>query len=119
MRGSRNQIRVLVQRFVALPPVVRMAITKRLLELYGAEQALREAGESRSIGARPPKSFVEEFWDEVEHAHNDRPGTVNPFAEESRAGGGGGGGFKSAPEIDGAGGFFSWRKHPSELLALL
>jgi hypothetical protein len=117
MRSSTNQIKALVQRFVSLQPAVRMKVTKRLLELYSSEQASRAAKPSGgSVSPLLRKSFLEQFWDEVEHAHGDCPSTVNPFTEERRL---------KAREVGGApstkeqGGYFPWHIRPSDLFALL
>jgi hypothetical protein len=68
MGSSRNPIKALANRFVSLPPLIRMKITKTLLEVYTSEQS--------------EKSFLERFWDEVEKAHGDRSDAVNPFTKE-------------------------------------
>ena len=60
-----NPIKALANRFVSLPPLVRMRVTKTLLEIY-------TSGSSE-------KSFLEVFWDEVEKAHGDHSNGVNPF----------------------------------------
>ena len=112
-----NQIRALAHRFVSLPPVVRMQLSKRLLELYGSEQAAREA-ERRddSCGPLLRKSFLEQFWDEVEEAHGDHRGAINPFTEERRS-------IarkpKGAARGDERGGCLPCRPEQSKLLALL
>lgn len=72
MSSLTNPIKALAQRFVSLPPLLRMKLTKKLLELYSSDQA---AG----------KSFLEQFWDEVEEAHGDHLHMANPFREESRS----------------------------------
>ena len=72
MSNSMNPIKALAQRFVSLPPLLRMKLTKKLLELYGSNESSE-------------KSFLEQFWDEVEDAHGDHLRTVNPFREESRS----------------------------------
>jgi hypothetical protein len=63
-----------------------MKVTKKLLELYSSDQAAREAGQSN--GSSHPargKSFLEQFWDEVENAHGDHPRAVNPFTQERKS----------------------------------
>jgi hypothetical protein len=114
MRSSMNPIKVLVQRFVSLPPAVRMTVTKRLLELYSAEQAARGSEASHEAsGPAARKSFLEQFWDEVEEAHGDDQNMTNPFKNE---GGARGLGIEDAPELRG---FFPWPKQTSNLIALL
>jgi hypothetical protein len=68
MVSSMNPIKALVQRFVSLPLPARMRVTKRLLELYGSEQA-----------------SLEEFWDAVEEGYGDGAREVNPFRQEREA----------------------------------
>jgi hypothetical protein len=94
-----------------------MKVTKRLLELYSSEQATRETTPSgASVSPLLKKSFLEQFWDEVEKAHGDHPNAVNPFTEERRS---------KAREVGGAtkinepGGYLPWRMGPSDLFALL
>jgi hypothetical protein len=75
-----NPIKALVQRFAALPLSLRMQVTKRMLELSSvSDQGFGAAGAALS----PPagKSFLEEFWDEVERAHGDDSQAVNPFTQ--------------------------------------
>ena len=86
MNSSMNPIRTLVQRFVSLQPLVRMKVTKKLLELYSSDQASREAEPSgASVSPLLRKSFLEQFWDEVEAAHGDQQSTANPFTQERSA----------------------------------
>ncbi|MDT4896944.1 MAG: hypothetical protein QOH25_2021 [Acidobacteriota bacterium] len=112
-----NPIKVLAYRFVSLPPLVRMEVTKKLLELYSSDQAAR--GVEQSNDSRRPvtgKSFLEQFWDEVENAHGDHRDAVNPFTQERKS---------REPEVkavDDAGeqeGYFPWRIPPTNLFALL
>lgn len=112
-----NQIKNLVQRFVSLEPAVRMKVTKRLLEFYNSEQASRDAKPSaESVSPLLRKSFLEQFWDEVENGHGGHPGALNPFTEERRS---------KAREVGGAtktneqGGYLPWRIGSSDLFALL
>ena len=113
--NSTNPIKALAQRFVSLPPLVRMQVTKKLLELYSSDQAAREVGQSNdSSRPVPGKSFLEQFWDEVENAHGDRPRAVNPFTQERKS---------RAPEVkavdDEQDGYLPWRIPPINLFALL
>lgn len=117
MSSSINPIKALAHRFVSLPPVVRMKVSKRLLELYSSEQASGEVGKSGGLCSRTSrKSFLEQFWDEVEQAHGDHPGAVNPFTEERRLKTPK---VKSKGEVDEQGGYLPWRMRPSDLFALL
>jgi hypothetical protein len=117
MNNMTNQIRTLVQRFVSLEPVLRMKVTKKLLEVYNSEQAYREAKLSReSVSPLLRKSFLEQFWDEVENAYGNHPGTLNPFTEERRSKAREVGGKPSTNE---QGGYLPWRRHPLDLFALL
>ena len=70
MSSSINPIKALANRFVSLPPLVRMNVTRTLLEIY-------------TSGASG-KSFLEQFWDEVEKAHGYSGDAVNPFTETGR-----------------------------------
>ncbi len=117
MNSSINPIKALAHRFVSLPPLVRMQVSKRLLELYSSEQASGEVGKSGDSSSRTiRKSFLEQFWDEVEQAHGDHPGAVNPFTEEGRL---------KTPKVtntgktDEQGGYLPWHMRPSDLFALL
>jgi hypothetical protein len=117
MNSSMNPIKALAHRFVSLPPLVRMQVTKRLLELYSSEQSSR--GVNQSVDSHRPalgKSFLEQFWDEVEQAHGDHRGAVNPFTQASRLKTPK---VKNAREVDEQGGYLPWRMHQSSLIALL
>ena len=117
MSNMTNQIKNLVQRFVSLEPAVRMKVTKKLLEFYNSEQASREAKPSgESVSPLLRKSFLEQFWDEVENGHGRHPNTLNPFTEERRSKAREVGGAPSAQE---QGGYLPWRRHSSDLFALL
>ena len=102
MSSSTNPIKALAQRFVSLPPPMRMKLTKKLLELYSSEQA---AGR---------KNFLEQFWDEVEEAHGDHSHAANPFRAEKES--------KSrvtaAAENDEQDGCLTWHSYQSNLLPL-
>lgn len=117
MNNSMNPIKALAHRFVSLPPLVRMTVSKRLLELYSSEQASGEvepSGDSRCGTAR--KSFLEQFWDEVEQAHGDQLDAVNPFTEARRLKTPK---TKNTGEANEQGGYLPWRTLPSNLFALL
>lgn len=66
-----DPIKTLVSRYASLPYILRMEIAKRLL-LRDADQSAH--GET--------KSFIEEFWDEVESSHNDGLYPRNPFSDK-------------------------------------
>jgi hypothetical protein len=117
MNNSMNPIKALAHRFVSLPPLARMKVSKRLLELYSSEQAGREVEQTGVSSSRTlRKSFLEQFWDEVEQAHGDHPEAVNPFTEERR--------WKkpkvkNTVEENEQGGYLPWRMRSSDLFALL
>jgi hypothetical protein len=118
MSSSTNPIKALVLRFVSLQPAVRVTVTKKLLELYGSEQAAREA--KASPDACSPlikKSFLEQFWEEVEKAHGDNPHAVNPFTEQRRAKGRNA--VDDAPQIGVQDGYLHWPTGAPDLFALL
>jgi hypothetical protein len=94
-----------------------MKVTKKLLELYSSEQTAR-AIEQSNDSRRPVtgKSFLEQFWEEVENAHGDRPHAVNPFTAERKFRGTG---VRAAGDADELDGFFHWRRRPTNLFALL
>jgi hypothetical protein len=117
MNNTTNQIKSLVQRFVSLEPAARMKVTKKLLEFHNSEQASKEAQPSgAAVSPLLRKSFLEQFWDEVEHAHGDHLSTLNPFTEERRS---------KARQVGGApvakeqGGYLPWQIRSSDLFALL
>jgi hypothetical protein len=117
MSSSINPIKALAHRFVSLPPLARMSLSKRLLELYSSEQASREVRKSGgSCSQTIRKSFLEQFWDAVEEAHGDHPGAVNPFTEERRSRTPK---VKNTGEADERGGYLPWRLEQSSLIALL
>ena len=116
INSSTNPIKALAHRFVSLPPLVRMKVTKKLLELYSSDQAAREAGQSNdSSHPVSGKSFLEQFWDEVEDAHGDNLQAVNPFTEERKSRQPG----VKAVDADEQGGYLPWRIPSINLFALL
>ena len=118
MSSSTNPIKARVQRFVSLQPALRMKVTKKLLELYGSDQAARQAKASPdSCSPFIQKSFLEQFWDEVENAHGDNPRAVNPFTQQRRAKGRDC--VKAASESGVQDGYLHWRTGASDLFALL
>ncbi len=66
MNQLNDPVKRLVRRFVSLPPHTRLRIAGSLLR--------------RHDGPQRGKSFLEEFWNEVEAAHGDGLYPVNPFA---------------------------------------
>jgi hypothetical protein len=117
MNSSINPIKALAHRYVSLPPLVRMQVSKRLLELYSSEQASGKVEPSSSMNRRTvKKSFLEQFWDVVEEAHGDHLDAVNPFTEERRLKTPK---IKKTGEVEEQGGYLPWRMRPSNLLALL
>ena len=117
MNSSMNPIKVLAHRFVSLPPLARMKVSKRLLELYSSEQASGEVELSVNMNRRTlRKSFLEQFWDEVEQAHGDHLEAVNPFTEERRSKTPK---VKNTGDVDEQGGYLPWSMRPSDLFALL
>ena len=113
MRSSTNSIKALAQRFVSLPPLMRMKLTKKLLELYSSDQTARE-DEQPTDGRSPAqrKSFLEQFWDEVEEAHGDHLHKVNPFREERRSK------LRIKAETEEQDGYLTWRINQSNMLPL-
>jgi hypothetical protein len=117
MNSSINPIKALAHRFVSLQPLVRMKLTKKLLELYGSGEVARETEQTAASGNQAlRKSFLEQFWDEVEEAHGDHANAVNPFTEERRSKTLK---VKDAVKTNGQDGFLSWRVPPFDLFALL
>ena len=66
MNQLEDPVKRLVRRFVSLPPHARLRIAAGLLR-------------QQDRAPRGP-SLLEEFWDEVEAAHNDGLYPSNPFA---------------------------------------
>jgi hypothetical protein len=112
MRSSTRSIKDLVSRFASLPPLERMKLTKRLLELGNGDEASTESGGNSHRTLR--KSFLEQFWDEVEKAHGDHPDALNPFREERRAGAGK---VKAVDESEKQSGCFPWHMRQLNLIA--
>jgi hypothetical protein len=79
MGNAKDAIRILARRFVSLSPAVRVQVAARLLR-FGEEGRTCATGRQSisSTGARS-KSFMEQFWDEVEAAHGDGLYSSNPF----------------------------------------
>jgi hypothetical protein len=75
-----DPIKTLASRFVSLPYCVRMEVTRRLL-IWRDENQNSEHNEA--VNGQKRKSFMEQFWDEVEKTHNDGLYPRNPFAVEN------------------------------------
>lgn len=84
MGNSKDAIRILARRFVSLSPSVRVQVAAKLLRFGEESQTQKETGQQNNslTGARK-KSFMEQFWDEVEAAHNDGLYRSNPFSENA------------------------------------
>lgn len=82
MRGTIDPIKLLARRFASLPPLVRMKITEKLLRWREENQEAQAADTQYRSGSRGSKSMIEQFWDEVEAAHNDGLYPTNPFSGE-------------------------------------
>jgi hypothetical protein len=78
-----DPIKTLANRFASLPSCVRMEVAGRLLMWRDEDQNLEKA-ETPSVApnGQRRKSFVEQFWDEVEKTHNDGLYPCNPFTDE-------------------------------------
>jgi hypothetical protein len=60
-----------------------MEVTRRLLIWRDEHQnSERASARSEALNAERGKSFMEQFWDEVEKTHNDGLYPRNPFAEK-------------------------------------
>jgi hypothetical protein len=81
MSSLNNSIKILARRFVSLPPHVRVEIASRLLRWREENPSALNAGTQSLRGCEHDKSFLEQFWDEVETAHGDDLYLTNPFAE--------------------------------------
>lgn len=84
MNTLNDPVKILARRFVSLPLQIRMKVAGRLLSWRERIEASKDGGK-RQVYCRcaPEKSFLEQFWDEVEAAHNDGLYPINPFAEET------------------------------------
>lgn len=84
MSSSKDAIKILARRFVSLSPPVRAQVAAKMLRSSEDSQT-QKASEKQMLslnGARK-KSFLEQFWDEVEAAHGDGLYRSNPFAEKA------------------------------------
>ena len=83
MSSSDDPIKILASRFVSLSPQVRMAVAEKLLRWHDEHRAAKATeGHGAPCSCMPKKSFLEQFWDEVEAAHGDGLYPSNPFAGE-------------------------------------
>jgi hypothetical protein len=79
MDNLNDPVKLLARRFVNLPPHVRLGISGRLLRLRGEDDTLKQGGKTH-VRCSGRRSFLEQFWDEVEAAHGDGLYPANPFA---------------------------------------
>ena len=85
MRALIDPVKILARRYASLPAHIRLKIAEKLLKQRDENQAVRPSESCcHSCGADSArrKSLLEQFWDEVEEAHNDDLYPVNPFAIE-------------------------------------
>jgi len=79
--NSKDAIRILARRFVSLSPAVRVQVAAKLLRFGEESQTSKEtANPCASLTGAAKKSFMEQFWDEVEAAHDDGLYRSNPFS---------------------------------------
>lgn len=76
MNPLNDPVKKLVRRFVSLPPHARLKVAGSLLRWRDEQSARAETPGGRARA----KSFLEQFWDEVEAAHDDGLYPTNPFA---------------------------------------
>ena len=79
MNQLNDPVRRLVRRFVSLPPHTRLKIAGNRLR-WRDENEQQRAGAEEFGGRARSKSFLEQFWDEVEAAYDDGLYPTNPFA---------------------------------------
>ena len=78
-----DPIKTLASRFVSLPYLVRMEVAGRLLRWRDEDcQPERAKASGAASNGQRRKSFMEQFWDEVEQTHDDGLYQRNPFTEE-------------------------------------
>ena len=84
MKSSNDAIKILARRFVSLSPHVRMKVGEKLLRWREENRTSKEIERQRvsALCCAPKKSFLEQFWDEVEAAHGDGLYPSNPFSDE-------------------------------------
>ena len=76
-----DPIKTLASRFVSLPYLVRMEVVGRLLRWR--EEDCYQKSTGAALNRQSEKSFMEQFWDEVEKTHNDGLYQRNPFTREN------------------------------------
>lgn len=83
MGNSKDAIRILARRFVSLSPHLRVRVAAKLLRSGEDDPAQKETLKQKvsSVDERR-KSFLEQFWDEVEAAHGDGLYRSNPFSDQ-------------------------------------
>ena len=77
-----DPIKTLASRFVSLPYLVRMEVVGRLLKWRDEDHHQKAKASGAALCVERRKSFMEQFWDEVEKTHNDGLYQRNPFTEE-------------------------------------
>lgn len=83
MVHSKDAIRILARRFVSLSPPLRVRVAAKLLRSGEESQTRKETvKQDVSVNDTRKKNFLEQFWDEVEAAHNDGLYRSNPFSEQ-------------------------------------
>jgi hypothetical protein len=83
MRSSIDPVKILARRFVSLPPLVRMKIAEKLLRWREENQEAESSHQQPTLARPRRKSLLEQFWDEVEAAHDDELFPSNPFADQN------------------------------------
>ena len=83
MSSRTDLIKTLASRFVSLPVYLRLEVVKKLLVSYDEDQDWQRS-ELHKVAASEQrrKSFIEQFWDEVEKAHGSGLHFGNPFTEQ-------------------------------------
>lgn len=87
MNSLNDQVKLLVKRFMDLSPQVRMRVSGKLLRLADEAEGLKKTNVRGDSCSRPSrKSFLEQFWAEVERAHGDGRYPTNPFTDKGTEG---------------------------------
>lgn len=74
-----DPVKILARRFASLPTIARLEVAERLLRWREDHQALNEDHCAASYAHKT--SLLEQFWDEVERAHDDGLYPMNPFID--------------------------------------
>ena len=77
-----DPVKILARRFASLPASVRLKIAERLLRWREDHQASNTVEDHSVSSCAPKTSLLEQFWDEVERAHDDGLYPTNPFADQ-------------------------------------